>query len=304
MHVLLTGASGFLGRRLQQRLLADGHQLRLLVRKAPATPAPGVAHFLWPNFNTEPPAAALEGCDAIVHLAGEPVAQRWTDDVKRAIRESRVEGTRRLVQALTTQTRRPTVLICASATGYYGSRGNETLTESSAPGSDYLAQLCREWEQQADLAEALGLRVVKMRIGVVLGPEGGALPLMLPPFRLGVGGKLSDGRQWMSWVHVDDVIDLFATALANQKYRGPVNAVAPNPVENQQFTKDLGQALHRPAVFRVPAFALKLALGEMSTVMIASQRVLPKVAQQAGFSYRFPELLPALQDILASPMLK
>jgi uncharacterized protein (TIGR01777 family) len=225
------------------------------------------------------------------------VGQRWTVEAKQRIRESRVVGTRKLVEALATLPRRPEALICASAIGYYGSRGDEILTESSAPGSGFLPEVCVAWEREAQAAEALGIRVVRVRTGVVLAAGGGALARMLPPFRMGVGGRLGSGRQWMSWIHLEDMAALFRFAVESQ-VRGALNGVAPHAVTNSEFTRELAHALGRPAVFPVPEFALRLLFGEMAEVLLASQRVAPGAAQAAGFRFRFPQLAPALAGLL------
>ena len=282
VNITVTGATGFIGNRLVQALLAAGHNIHALGRKQ----------------STELPAESLTDADAVIHLAGEPVAQRWTREVKQRIRSSRVDGTRNLVNALARQSRRPQVMVCASAIGYYGSRGDEVLTETSSPGSDFLARVVVEWEQAAQQAEALGIRVVPLRFGVVLG-KGGALAKMLPPFRLGLGGRLASGRQWMSWIHVDDVIGLIRFALENSDIRGPMNATASQPVPNVEFTQQLATALHRPAIFPVPGFALKLLFGEMAQVILGSQRVVPQAAQSAGYRFEYPELRRALERLLS-----
>jgi uncharacterized protein (TIGR01777 family) len=209
-----------------------------------------------------------------------------------------VDGTRNLVNGLAKQSNRPRVLVCASAIGYYGSRGDEVLSETSAPGSDFLAQVVINWEQAARQAEALGIRVVSLRFGVVLGKDGGALAKMLPPFKLGVGGRLASGQQWMSWIHVDDVIGLIQFSLENSAARCPMNATSPHPVTNAEFTRDLAAALHRPAIFPVPRFALKTLFGEMAEVILGSQRVIPQATQSAGFQFQYPELKPALARLL------
>jgi uncharacterized protein (TIGR01777 family) len=278
MTISISGASGFIGRHLMKSLAQAGHSLRALSRHAP-------------------PAESLREADAIIHLAGEPVAQRWTAAAKQRILDSRVVGTRNLVEALGRLTRRPETLICASAIGYYGSRGDEVLTESSAPGSGFLPEVCVAWEREAQAAEAFGIRVVRVRTGVVLDANGGALVRMLPPFRMGLGGRLGSGRQWMSWIHLEDLAALFQFAVESQ-VRGPLNAVAPNPVTNSDFTRELAHALRRPAVFPVPEFALKMLFGEMADVLLASQRVAPAAAEAAGFRFRFPQLAPALESLL------
>ncbi len=299
MNIAISGASGFIGRRLMKALGGGNHKLRVLSRHAGTNLPPGVELYVWDAMKGQPPEEALEGVDAVVHLAGEPIAQRWNEEVKQRIRESRATGTRHLVQALSTARQRPQVLVCGSAIGYYGSRGEEVLTESSAPGSGFMADVCVAWEKEADLAEALGMRVVKLRTGVVLGAHGGALAKMLPPFKAGMGGKLGHGDQWMSWVHLDDLVGIVQFALENP-VRGPVNGTSPNPVTNADFTKALGHSLSRPAVVPMPAFTLKFMFGEMSEVMLASQRVLPKAAEAAGYSFRFPNLEAALANILAT----
>lgn len=238
------------------------------------------------------------GCDAVIHLAGEPVSQRWTARVRERIKTSRVEGTRAVVDAL--RANPPKVLISASAIGYYGSRGGEILTESSTSSGDFLGDVSVEWEREAYAARQFGVRVITPRISVVLGRDGGALARMLPPFRLGVGGRIGTGAQWMSWIHIDDLANLIAFALEN-KVSGPMNASSPNPVTNVQFTRELARALHRPAIFPIPILALKMLFGEMAEVIVASARVLPEAALRAGFQFRFPELGAALDDLLGTP---
>jgi hypothetical protein len=274
--VTITGASGFIGRALNARLSAAGHRVETHSARSPRP---------------------LAISDAVVHLAGEPIAQRWTVAAKRRIRESRVEGTRRLIAALPAP---PRVFVCASAVGFYGSRGDEWLTETSAPGADFLAEVSVEWERAAAEARALGTRVVSLRSGMVLGRGGGALARMLPAFRMGVGGRLGSGLQFTPWIHLEDLLDLVEFTLANEAVSGPLNAVAPEPATNREFTAALGRALARPAVLPVPAFALKALFGEMATVLLASQRVAPRAALDAGFEFRHPELSAALQDLLRS----
>jgi uncharacterized protein (TIGR01777 family) len=254
---------------------------------------------VWDPEKGEPPEEALRDVAVVVHLAGENVAQRWTADAKRRIRESRELGTRSLVCALARLARRPSALVCASAVGYYGSRGDATLTETSAPGGGFLPDVCTAWEREAVAAEALGIRVVRVRTGIMLDPRGGAFQRMLQPFRMGVGGRLGDGRQWMPWIHRDDLAELFRFAV-EKPVRGALNAVAPNPVTNADFTRELGRAVHRPAIFPAPGFALRLMFGEMSELLLASQRVTPNAAIAAGFTFRHPELGEALADLLKS----
>ena len=298
MNLTLTGASGFIGRRLMKLLVSNGHNLHVLSRHAGTNLPPNVRLSVWDALSGPPPEAALRDADAVIHLAGEQVGQRWTPESKRRIRESRVQGTRNLVEAMSKLPDRPRAFICASAIGYYGSRGDEILTEASTPGSGFLPEVCLAWEREAGVAEQFGARVVRLRIGVVLGRHGGALARMLPPFRLGAGGRLASGRQWMSWIHLDDVCEVFRFAV-EQPVRGAMNGVAPDPVTNAEFTRALASALHRPAIFPVPAFALRALFGEMSEVLLSSQRVSPKGAEQGGFRFRYPQLGAALADLLS-----
>jgi uncharacterized protein len=298
MNVTVTGASGFIGRALTRKLLETGSSVHVLGRRLhPGLPS-AVRFSEWNPTEMEPPAASLASADAVVHLAGEPVAQRWTAAAKKRIHASRVQGTRRLVSTLAAQSQRPRVLVCASAVGYYGSRGDEILTEASLPGSDFLAQVVRDWEDAAQSAEALGIRVVRLRFGMVLGRQGGALGKLLPVFRFGLGARLGSGEQWMAWIHVQDAVNLILFALNFSAVRGAVNASAPHPVSNDEFTSRLATALHRPAVLRAPGFALRLLLGEMSGMLLASQRVLPSAAKAAGFPFQYPDLNAALDEIL------
>jgi uncharacterized protein (TIGR01777 family) len=297
LKITISGASGLIGRRLLKILAKEGHSMHVLSRHAGTNLPPGVRLSVWDAVKGEPPADSVSGADAVIHLAGEPVAQRWTDATKQGIRDSRVVGTRNLVQAMSKVSQRPQVLVCASATGYYGSRGDEVLTESSAPGSGFLPDVCQAWEKEAQAAEALGVRVVSVRTGIVLDARGGALQRMLPPFRMGVGGKLGSGKQWMSWIHLEDLASLFHFALDNP-LKGPVNGVAPYPEINANFTRVLASAVRRPALLPMPAFALGIAFGEMSEILLASQRVTPKAAESAGFLFKFPQLGPAIADVL------
>lgn len=302
MKIAITGASGFVGRRLTARLTKAGHAVHLLGRSARSkvasiTPA-GTRSFVWDPVAGPPSADALAGCDAVINLAGEPVSQRWNPEVKRRIRESRVAGTRNLVAGMAAAFPRPTVLVSASAVGYYGDRAAEVLTESSAPGKGFLPEVCDEWERAALAARsAASARVALIRIGIVLGPEGGALAKMLPPFRFGLGGRLGDGNQWMPWIHLDDLCALFEFAVLHP-VEGPLNGVAPNPVTNAEFTRELGQTLHRPAIFPVPRFAVSLLFGEMAQIVFASQRAVPRATEAAGFRFAYPQLGPALRAVL------
>ena len=279
MNVAITGASGFLGRALSERLRASGHDVRAI------------------SLRTALPPEVFAGCHAVVNLSGEPVAQRWTAATRERIASSRIQGTRSLVAAL--RKHPPVVLVSASAVGYYGSRGDEILTEDSRPSSGFLGQLALGWEQEARAAEEFGVRVVTPRIGVVLGRGGGALAQMLLPFRLGVGGRLGTGEQWMSWIALDDLVSLIEFAIEDAALTGPINAVAPNPVTNAVFTRQLAAALHRPAILPVPAFALRILFGEMSQMLLGGQRVIPQAALRAGFQFRFAEIGEALRQSIA-----
>ena len=298
MNITVTGGTGFLGRRLVPRLLAEGHRVHLLVRHVRTGFGPDVQCSIWNAYTMEPAPESLVEAEAVIHLAGEPVAQRWTPSTKRRIRDSRTLGTERLVEAISHLSRRPSVLVSASAIGLYGDRGDESLTESSAPGKGFLAEVCVEWEKAADAAESLGVRVVKLRTGVALGKEGGALAQMLTPFQWGLGGPIASGEQWMSWIHVEDLVSLMLFALEHAAFSGPVSATSPNPATNAEFTRELARVLRRPALFTVPAGALRLLYGEMAEIVLGSQRVFPKAALDAGFEFKYPNLRGALQNLL------
>ncbi len=299
MKITLTGGTGFLGRRLVPRLLAEGHSVRLLVRQANTGFGPAVDCSLWNAYTMEPPPESFEGAEVVIHLAGEPLSQRWTPSARRRILDSRVVGTRRLVTAISKLERRPSVLIGASAIGIYGDRGEEVLTELSSPGKGFLAGVCAGWEREAGAAEALGLRIVKLRMGMILGKEGGALAQMLTPFQWGFGGQVGDGQQWMSWIHAEDLASLILFAIQHRSLAGPVNAVAPNPVRNSEFTATLSTVLRRMALLRMPAWSLRTIYGEMAEIILGSQHVQPKTVQEAGFEFRYPTLRGALQNLLA-----
>lgn len=295
MRITVSGASGFIGRRLVERLLESGHSLSLLGRKTVG----GLPLWRWDARGEErPPEESLAEAEGVIHLAGEPVAQRWTAEAKRRIQGTRVEGTRRLVEALAGLGRRPGVLVCASAIGIYGARGEEILTEASGAGEGFLARVCVEWERAAGEAEPLGVRVVSVRTGMVLGRDGGALARLLRPFKAGLGGRLGNGRQWMSWIHLEDHVELIRFAVEGAGLSGPVNTVAPNAVTNAEFTRELAATLRRPAALPVPAFTLRAVFGEMATLLLDSQRVAPEAALAAGFRFQYPELGPALRQLL------
>jgi uncharacterized protein (TIGR01777 family) len=293
MRVLVTGGTGLVGKKVCDALRAAGHAVTVVSREPGRVPGPSVG---WDGIRP-----AVAESDAIVNLAGESVADgRWTAARKADIHRSRIEATRALVRAVEQATTRPKVLINASAIGYYGPRGDEALDEAARPGDDFLARVCRDWEAEAVMAEPLGLRVVRLRIGVVLAPDGGALASMLIPFRACLGGPIGGGAQWMSWVHRDDVVGLVGEALGNEAYAGAVNATSPHPVTNRDFAQALGRTLGRPAVLPTPGFALRLVLGEMASMLLNGQRVLPAVAERNGYAWRHPELAAALAACLAA----
>jgi uncharacterized protein len=330
MRVTVTGASGLIGSALVAALREQGDEVTILSRNpARAREALGVEAVGWNPLAEPAPVAALAGRDAVVHLAGENIAQRWSARAKRAIRESRVLGTRNLVAGLLAtcgeggksdgdafsgeggetaggstggeagEDRRPATLISGSAVGYYGPRGEEPLDEDSPAGSDFLARTCIDWETEAAKASELGMRVVQVRTGVVLDREGGALAKMLPPFRLGVGGPVASGRQYVSWIHREDLIGMICAALRDERWSGPVNGTAPEPVSNRELSHALGRALHRPSLLPVPGFALGLLYGEMAEIVTTGARVMPAKALVLGYDFRHPELGEALRSALS-----
>jgi uncharacterized protein (TIGR01777 family) len=298
MKALVTGATGFIGQKLLERLERPVVLSREPDRAMRSLDRFHVAAAYWDPMAGPPPAQVFDGVEVIFHLAGEPIAGgRWTKARKQRICDSRVVGTKHLVDGLAKLDRRPPVLVSSSAVGYYGSRGDEELTEASAPGDDFLADVCIAWEKAALEAERLGIRVVLSRTGVVLG-RGGALEKMMVPFKLGLGGRLGSGRQWMPWIHRDDLVGLLLFAAEQASIRGPMNAVAPTPITNRQFTRSLARALHRPAFLPAPYFGTRLLFGEFASVLFASQRVLPKVAEEHGYRFKYPEIDGALKEIL------
>lgn len=297
-HVLVTGGTGFIGQALIGALLAEGRRVSVLTRDAAAA-----RRTLPPAVEVVDDLAPLEDVDAVVNLAGENLGSgRWTAARKQRFVDSRVGTTRRLVEWMRTLARKPSVLVSGSAIGWYGPRGDASLDERSPPGDDFSARLCQQWEDEAMTAEALGVRVCRLRIGVVLGADGGrpggALRQMLPPFRLGLGGPMGDGRQWMSWIHRDDLVALIRWLIDTAKAEGSWNGTAPIPVTNADFAAALGRALHRPARLPMPGFALKLIVGEMAEILLRGQRVLPQRALEAGFTFRYETVDAALAEVL------
>ncbi len=293
--VLISGSSGLIGAALVRRLTAKGWQLTRLIRSTPSA----AGQISWDPAQPIPP-ESVSGFDAVIHLAGETIAERWTEAKKRAVRDSRVLGTRNISEALAQAAKRPALLVSASAIGIYGDRGDQVLVEQSSPGEGFLAEVCREWESATRAAAKAGIRTVQARFGIVLSRSGGALAKMLGPFRLGIGGNLGSGRQWWSWVAVDDVIGAIEHVMKTETLEGPVNVVSPNPVTNREFTKSLASVLARPAVFPLPAFMARLALGEMADeLLLASQRVEPARLRSSGYRFARPELRSALLAVVA-----
>lgn len=297
MNVLVSGSTGLVGTAVVASLTAEGHSVTRLVR---SPGSPGTASIAWDPVAKQLPAPALEGLDAVVHLAGENIAKgRWNAAKKGKIRDSRVQGTRVLCEALAQLVEPPKVLVSASAIGYYGSRGDRVMREESRPGTDFLAEVCQAWEAATQPAEARGIRVVHLRIGVVMAREGGALHKMLTPFKLGAGGIIGSGQQYVSWVALDDVSGIIQHVLDTETLSGPVNAVAPNPVTNHEFTKTLGRVLKRPTPFPMPKPVVQAMFGEMGdALLLSSTRVEPVRLVDSGYTFRHPDLEAALQHIL------
>lgn len=307
MKTIVTGATGFLGRALCSKLVTQKQSVIALTRdpeRAKKRLGAGVTCLAWEQ-DSDAWQDALNGADTVFHLAGESVAaQRWTPDFKQSLLSSRVDVTHRLVDALCKATPRPRALISASAVGYYGDRSAEILNEESLPGNDFLGTLCQQWEAEVLRAEACGIREVRVRLGIVLG-DGGSLekmlyplPLPLSPWKMGLGGRLGSGKQWFPWIHVEDVVGMLLWSAENPNVRGAVNAVAPHPVTNADFTRALGRVLHRPALFPVPAFALRALLGEFAQVLLGGQRVIPAVAQQLGYAFQYEDIERALENVV------
>lgn len=298
VKILISGASGLVGKAAGEALRAEGRRVGRFVRPGGNLSRRDVR---WDPASGLIDAEAMDGADAVIHLAGASIAgARWTEARKEILYSSRVDATRILVEAIAKLRRKPRVLLAASAVGYYGNRGDESLTESSHSGDGFLAELARDWEAESLRAESFGVRTVLLRFGMILSARGGALPRIVTPFKLGLGGRLGSGKQWMSWISLEDVLGAIRVALSDENLRGPVNVVSPNPVRNADFTRILASALHRPAVFPAPAFALRLALGEMADeLLLASQRALPQKLLDLGYAFRFAGLESALGSALA-----
>lgn len=307
MRVVVAGGTGFLGSPLTWSWAEEGHDVRVLTRALPpgssqhepGTGKPGITRIGWrPESDGEPLVETLNGADVVVNLAGESIGEgRWTDARKKALHDSRIVATRGLADAIAAAATPPHTLLSASGVGYYGDRGGDVLTETSTPGSDFLARLCVEWEDEARRAEAAGVRVVLLRSGLVFEKTGGALAKMLLPFKLGIGGRLGSGRQYLSWIHRLDWIEIVRWLVDAHRVSGPVNVTAPSPVTNAEFTRALARSLRRPALIPAPAFALRLALGEFADSLLAGQRAIPARAQGAGYHFRYPDLELALRGI-------
>ncbi len=295
MRILITGASGLIGTELQKSFNEKGYEMLLASRSDPKEEG----HIRW-HMDTgfaDDDLARLEGLDAVIHLAGENVSGlRWTEDKKKAIRDSRVFGTRTMIEAFAKLEKKPKVFVSGSAIGFYGDRADDEMTETSAAGDTFLAKVCKEWESESRRAEDMGIRTVLLRTGIVLSKDGGALATMLTPFKLGVGGVVGSGKQWMSWVSLDDVVAIIDFALENESLRGAVNVASPNPVTNEEFTKTLGSVLYRPTFLPLPEFAVNLVFGEMGdALLLASTRVIPKRLLDAGFEFKYSELKAAVE---------
>jgi uncharacterized protein len=298
MRILISGSSGLVGKSLTTVLREEGHTVARLVRPGGMLTAGDVA---WDPMAATMDTAALEGTDAVVHLSGASIAAgRWTPARKAILRSSRIDTTRVLVDSLGNLRAKPSVLVCASATGYYGDRGDEILTESTSTGTDFIALLARDWEAEASRAERMGIRTVILRFGLVLSKDGGALQRMLLPFRLGLGGRFGTGNQWMSWISLEDTVGIVRSVIADARFSGALNVVAPNPVRNSEFTRILAEVLHRPAMFPVPAFALRMILGDMAdALLLASQRAVPARLAAMQYPFRFETLEGALRAVIA-----
>lgn len=301
-RIVMTGATGFIGSRLVGRLAGRGDHVTALVRdveRARRQIPQAAAHLRWSSGSvSDEVAAALDGADAVINLAGATVGTRWSESQKKAILDSRIQGTRGIIEAIARTSTRPRALINASAVGYYGTSENKLFTEDSPAGGDFLAQVCKAWEAEAMKGEELGLRVALVRTGIVLDPSDGAMAKMLPPFKMFLGGPMASGRQWMSWIHIEDEIGIFLWALDNEEVSGPVNAAAPEALTSSEFSALLGKVLHRPSFFKVPKFMLDLILGEGSLILVEGQRVLPERTEKLGYRFIHPKAEEAMRDLL------
>jgi uncharacterized protein (TIGR01777 family) len=301
MNVLVTGATGFIGKKLCETLCETGHSIVALTRNPDAARSrlpEGARVFPWNPTESQPTLEAFDGVDAVVNLAGESVASRWTARTKQAIMDSRKLSTRHLVDAMAALGSPPPVMVSASAIGYYRDQGDQIITETGEAADGFLAGVCKAWETEAERAEKFGVRLVRLRIGIVLGKGGGALDAMMPAFKFGLGGPLGSGRQWWSWIHIYDVVGAIAFAITSDSLTGPVNATAPAPVRQREFASTLATTIHRPCFIPTPAFALRLAAGQFASELLASTRVLPQRLQDAGYSFRLPHIEDALQQVL------
>ncbi len=299
MRVVVTGATGFVGQVVVKQLLQAGCEVVILTRnvaRAAISLGSSCKYFQWDDTNSLPPLEALDGSDGIINLMGETISKRWDEQQKKKIYNSRINGTRRLVEAIEQLAQKPKVFVSASAVGIYGNRGSENLDESSTLADDFLAKVCKDWENEANKARNHGLRVVLIRTGVVIGRNGGALEKMLPIFKLGAGGPVGSGSQYMSWIHIEDLANMYVEALKNENVKGALNGTAPYPATNSEFSKMLGKVLRRPAFMPAPEFAMKLAFGEMSQILLEGQKVLPAKFKEQQFRFRYPTLEMALKE--------
>ena len=299
MKVVVTGATGFVGQVIVKKLLASGHEVVVLTRniaKGAILLGNDCKYFQWNDSNSLPPLEALEGSDGVINLMGETISKRWDDQQKKKIYHSRIDSTRRLVEAIEKLNKKPKVFVSTSAVGVYGNRDSEEITETSSVANDFLANVCKDWENEANKAKNHGMRVVIVRVGVVLGKGSAALSKMLPVFKLGAGGPVGSGKQYMSWIHVEDLASIFVEALNDNTYQGVYNGTSPNPATNKDFGHTLGKVLHRPAFAPAPAFMMKLMFGEMSQILLEGQKVLPKKLREKNFRFRYPTLEMALTE--------